>query len=135
MGTWFEVARLPNRFERGLERITATYALAQDGSVRVVNRGYDTRSGEWREAVGRARFRGDPGVASLEVSFFGPFSGGYHVVELDPGYGHALVAGPTRGYLWILARQPVLPEEVLRRLTDRAAALGFDVSALVYVRH
>ncbi len=135
MGTWFEVARLPNRFERGLEHITATYSLAQDGTVRVVNRGYDAASGEWREAVGRARFRGDPDVAALEVSFFGPFYGGYNVVELDPEYGYALVAGPTRGYLWVLARQPTLPEPVLQRLAGRAASLGFDVSELLYVRH
>ncbi len=135
VGTWYEIARLPNRFERGLERITATYALADDGSVRVVNCGYEVATGQWREAVGRARFREAPDVGALEVSFFGPFYGGYNIVELDPGYQYVLVVGPNRDYLWILARAPTLDDAVLARLVRRAADLGFDVSRLVYPRH
>jgi len=71
----------------------------------------------------------------LEVSFFGPFYGGYNVLELDPDYRIALVAGPTRSYLWILARQPDPPRDDVDRLVQRAAALGFDTSGLIYVEH
>jgi apolipoprotein D and lipocalin family protein len=71
----------------------------------------------------------------LEVSFFGPFYGGYNVVDLDPGYQLALVAGPTRKYLWILARRPDPPREAVERLVARAAELGFDTSELIYVEH
>lgn len=135
MGTWYEVARLPNSFEQGLERITATYSLEADGSVKVVNRGYDVAGAEWREAVGRAKFVGAPDVAALKVSFFGPFYGGYNVIELDPDYRYSLVVGPNRSYLWILSRDPALPPETLERLKRKAAEAGFDVAALVYVRH
>lgn len=135
LGQWYEIARLDHRFERGLEQITATYSVRDDGNIDVLNRGFDTAKGEWREARGKARFAGDPGTASLEVSFFGPFYGGYNVLDLDPDYQIALVAGPTRGYLWILARRPDPPREEVERLVRRAGELGFDTAALIYVEH
>ncbi len=72
-GKWFEIARLDHRFERGLSDVNATYTLNGDGSVAVLNRGYDSAKGEWNEAKGRALFTGDANTASLKVSFFGPF--------------------------------------------------------------
>jgi apolipoprotein D and lipocalin family protein len=71
----------------------------------------------------------------LKVSFFGPFYGGYNVLDLDPDYQIALVAGPNRSYLWILARRPDPPREDVERLVRRAGELGFDTSALIYVTH
>ncbi len=85
-GQWFEIARLDHSFERGLSEVSATYRLEADGSVAVINRGFNAEKGEWKEAVGRALFTGDTNTASLKVSFFGPFYGGYHVIALDPGY-------------------------------------------------
>jgi apolipoprotein D and lipocalin family protein len=135
MGTWYEVAHLPNRFEKGLDRVTATYSLQDDGTVKVVNRGYDVAAGEWRDIVGTAKFVGAKDVAALKVSFFGPFYGGYNIVDLDADYRHALVVGPDRSFLWILSREPAPPADVIERLERKAAALGFDTRALVYVQH
>lgn len=135
LGTWYEIARLDHRFERGLEEVTATYSARADGGIDVLNRGYDVASGEWREIRGRARFAGDPGTASLGVSFFGPFYGGYHVIELDADYQIALVSGPSRSYLWILARRPDPPRAEVERLVRRAAEPGFDTGSLIYVPH
>jgi len=135
LGRWYEVARLDHSFERGLDNISATYTSRDDGGIDVLNRGYDRAEGQWREARGRARFVGPRDVAMLEVSFFGPFYGGYNVVALDPDYQLSLVAGPTRKYLWILARRPDPPREAVDRLVQRADELGFDISALIWVRH
>lgn len=135
LGKWYEIARLDHRFERGLEQVTATYSVRDDGDIDVLNRGYDTAKGAWREARGKARFAGDPGTAMLSVSFFGPFYGGYNVLDLDPDYQIALVAGPTREYLWILARRPDPPREEVERLVRRAGELGFDTASLIYVEH
>jgi apolipoprotein D and lipocalin family protein len=135
LGKWYEIARLDHRFERGLDNITATYTARDDGGITVLNRGYDRAKGEWREAQGRARFAGPRDKAMLEVSFFGPFYGGYNVVDLDPDYQLALISGPTREYLWILARQPDPPREAVERVARRAAELGFDTAALIYVQH
>lgn len=136
LGTWHEVARLDHRFERGLVAVTARYALRDDGGVSVTNRGFDTDDGEWSEIEGRAYFIGDNDIGSLKVSFFGPFFGGYHIVELDeaaPDYRYALVSGPNRNYLWVLARDPDLPEPDFARLVARAAALDFPVDELIRV--
>lgn len=135
MGRWYEIARLDHRFERGLERITADYELQPDGTVAVTNRGWSTADGEWREAEGRAKFTGDPRVGALKVSFFGPFYGSYNVIELDDDYSIALVAGPTRSYLWILARTPDPPRDAVERLVARARELGFATDELIRVEH
>jgi apolipoprotein D and lipocalin family protein len=133
LGRWYEIARLDHSFERGLTNVTADYRRLDDGRLAVVNRGYDPKQKAWREASGVARFQGPPDVASLEVSFFGPFYGGYHVLVLDPDYRHALVAGPSRDYLWILAREPQLDQATLDGLISRARAWGFATESLILV--
>jgi apolipoprotein D and lipocalin family protein len=134
-GRWYEIARLDHAFERGLSDVSATYRRQHDGTVQVVNRGYDGERQQWREAVGRASFTGNPNVGSLKVSFFGPFYGGYHVIALDPRYRWAMVIGPSRSYLWILARDKELSAEVREALLQRAAAIGIDVRELIWVAH
>ncbi|OGS13516.1 MAG: lipocalin [Elusimicrobia bacterium RIFOXYA12_FULL_57_11] len=133
LGTWHEIARLDHSFERGLVGVTAEYSMREDGGVKVVNRGYKTASGAWKEATGRAYFIGPASVGQLKVSFFRPFYGGYNIVELDrEGYNYALVAGPSTKYLWILARQPVLAPEIVARLAAKARELGFDTGKLIF---
>ena len=136
LGTWYEIARLDHRFERGLTNVTANYTLRDDGGVRVVNRGFQTKKGEWDEAVGKAYFVDSPDVGRLKVSFFGPFYGGYNILELDiEDYQYALVAGPNRSYLWILARSPNLSETIVQSLVEKARNLDFPVEELIYVAH
>jgi apolipoprotein D and lipocalin family protein len=135
LGKWHEIARLDHSFERGLTKVSAEYSLNDDGSVKVVNRGYKAATGEWKEAVGKARFVRTPDTGYLKVSFFGPFYGSYVIVELDKqGYQYALVCGPDRSYLWILSRSPELEEGIQKKLVERASALGFDTGKLLYIR-
>jgi apolipoprotein D and lipocalin family protein len=136
LGTWYEIARLDHRFERGLTNVTAEYTLQDDGGLRVVNRGFSTKTEEWDEAVGKAYLVGSPDVGQLKVSFFGPFYGGYNILELDKeDYQYALVAGPDRSYLWILARSPDLSESKVQSLVEKARRLEFPVNDLIYVSH
>jgi len=136
LGRWYEIARLDHSFERGLSQVTATYTRREDGGIDVINRGYDMQKGVWNEAVGKAYPLGEPGEGRLKVSFFGPFYGGYNILALDrENYSYALVAGPDRDFLWILARQPQLPETTLKRLVGEARRLGFDTDSLIYVDH
>ena len=135
-GEWFEIMRLDHSFERGLTNVTATYTLRDDGSVSVLNRGFDRKNCRWKEADGRAVFQGDRDTASLSVTFFWPFAGGYHVFALDQqDYGWAMIAGPSRDYLWILARQPNLSADIRNRLVDHARGRGFPVDDLILVDH
>lgn len=136
LGTWYEVARFDHRFERGLSQVTAEYSLRDDGGIRVINRGYQAESREWKEAEGKAYFVGAPDVGRLKVSFFGPFYGAYNIFELDKqDYQYSMITGADRSYLWILARRPELDEGTLDRLVARAAELGFATEGLIYVEH
>ena len=135
LGTWYEIARLDHSFERGLIDITATYSLNEDGSLRVVNRGFDPKINRWKQAEGRAYLVSRSDIGRLKVSFFGPFYGGYNILEIDEhNYSYALICGNSRSYLWILARQPKLSETVAASLTQKAKNLGFDTDALIYVQ-
>ena len=136
MGDWFAVMRIENSFERGLSNVSATYSIRPDGLVGVLNRGVDREKCRLRTIEGYATFQGEPNVASLSVTFFWPFAGGYHVIALDhEHYRWAMVAGPTRGFLWILAREPRLSDEVITALIQRARELRFPVDELVAVDH
>jgi len=134
LGTWYEIARLDHRFERGLSQVSANYSKRSDGGLEVLNRGFNNAKGEWKEATGRAYPLSSPQQASLKVTFFWPFYAGYHVIDLDlVDYSYALVSGPDRGYLWILSRTPTLDKTIRQRLIKRADELGFDTSALIFV--
>jgi apolipoprotein D and lipocalin family protein len=136
LGKWYEIARLDHSFEKGLSRVTAEYSLREDGGVKVVNRGYAAEKNTWKEAEGKAYFVKDRDQGYLKVSFFGPFYGSYIVFELDhEHYQYALVCGPKKTYLWLLAREPQIEEETKEMLLTRAAAAGFDTSKLIYVSH
>lgn len=135
-GLWYEIYRLDHRFERGLTQVTAEYQLRDDGKVSVINRGFDTSDCEGSEIEGSARFLSDANTGSLAVSFFFGISGGYHVIALDhEDYGYAMVSGPTRDYLWILAREPELDAAIVERLIEQAAALDFPTDDLIRVGH
>ena len=134
LGQWYEIARLDHRFERGLTDVRAHYELREDGTIRVLNRGFDAEKGEWREAEGRAGPAGEPEEGRLGVSFFGPFRSAYNIIALDhEGYNWAMVCGPNRNYLWILSREPTLPEEIYDELVEKARQLGFPVDELIRV--
>ena len=136
LGKWYEIARLDHSFEHGLTSVTAEYGLRPDGGVRVLNRGYSTKENKWKEAEGRAYFVNRPDQGFLKVSFFGPFYGSYVVFELDQKkYSYALVCGPDKSYLWLLARSPKINEDLKNRLIVKAASLGFDTGKLIYVKH
>ena len=133
-GTWYEIARLPNGFEKGLEKITAEYESRSDGGIDVTNRGFDPATGKWRQASGKAYFVVSPNIARLKVSFFGPFYGAYNVIDLDPEYRVALVCGPDYKYLWILSRTPTLAQEKVNALLATAKSAGFDTSEMIFVK-
>ncbi|WP_340123307.1 lipocalin family protein [Methylobacter svalbardensis] len=136
LGTWYEIARLDHRFERGLENISVTYALREDGGVDVLNKGWDIKAGEWHEAQGKAYFVEQADKGRLKVSFFGPFYGGYNIIELDKkDYAYSMVTGPDRSYFWILSRTKQLPKATLQVLIDRAKALGFATDKLIFAKY
>ena len=134
MGTWYEIARLDHRFERGLNKISATYTLREDGGVNVINKGWNQADGEWEQAEGKAYFVEQPDKGRLKVSFFGPFYGGYNIIELDKkDYAYSMVTGPDRSYLWILSRTRQLPKATLEALIEKAKQLDFDTDKLIFV--
>jgi len=129
MGTWHEVARLPNRFQRGCGCTSATYTLREDGRVSVLNQcrtpGKNKAVRGWAKVVDRST------NAKLKVTFFWPFFGDYWVLALDPDYRWVLVGTPNRKYLWVLSRTPRLEEATLQGLLERAQTLGFDTSRIL----
>jgi lipocalin len=131
MGTWFEVAKLPQRFEKGLVGIKATYTLLPDGKVSVLNSGYkEDFNGKLKTIKGKAWVADTATNAKLKVSFFWPFIGNYWILELGKEYEYAVVGEESRKYLWILSRTPQMDEALYNELLKRVQDRGFDVSKL-----
>ena len=137
MGTWYEIAKYPNWFQKKCASSTqATYSLQADGRVQVLNR-CKTDKGEWSEALGAARQIGGPTSAQLKVrfapewlSFIPMVWGDYWIIDLDPQYQWVLVSEPRREYLWVLSRTPQMPAATYQQLQNKLVALGFDLNRL-----
>lgn len=133
LGLWYEIARLPNRFERNCEGVTAEYQRRSDGLIRVVNTCREgAPDGRARVAVGRARVADAQTNAKLRVSFFGPFWGDYWILWLAEDYSLSIVGEPSGRYLWILSRTPTLSDDVRGAALERLAALGYETSKLYF---
>jgi apolipoprotein D and lipocalin family protein len=133
LGKWFEIARFPHSFEKGLINVTATYALRDDGKVSVVNEGDLEKNGKHKTAKGKAKFAQTPDVGWLKVSFFLWFYGDYKIVVLDKDYQFALILSDSYDYLWILSRTPKLDQTIVDSLLVKAKELGFDLSKVYMV--
>jgi apolipoprotein D and lipocalin family protein len=136
VGTWHEIARYPNFFERKCVRdVTAEYTLNASGTIRVANacrKDDDTIT----RATGVARVVTPP--AKLQVRFASdwlawlPFVwADYWVIDLADDYSYVVVGEPSRDYLWILARGPQMSDGVYARIVAKLPALGYDPAKLI----
>ncbi len=136
LGKWYEIARLDHSFERGLNNVSATYSLREDGGVNVINRGYSVTDESWSTAEGKAYFVENERTGYLKVSFFGPFYSSYVIFGLDKKeYQYAFVSGYNKSYLWLLSRNPTIDDEVKSRFIKKARSIGFDTEKLLFVEH
>lgn len=142
LGTWHEVARLPNWFQRNCAgNVLATYSRRPDGRLDVLNQ-CRKENGDLIDAKGIARVVDEKSSARLKVRFAPAFLsflpmvwGDYWILGLAEDYGWAVVGSPDRKYLWILARVSALPDAEFRRAVDIARSNGFDVDKLVRTAH
>lgn len=136
LGTWYEIAAIPQSFQRGCTATTATYSLRDDGQIDVLNRcRVGSVDGEEKAAKGRARVVDKATNAKLEVSFFRPFWGDYWVIDLAPDYSYAVVGHPGRDYLWILSRSSTMPAATYDGILERLEAKGYETERLVRTTH
>jgi len=133
LGTWYEIARLDNRFEEGMSQVTANYSLNSDGSIRVTNRGFINEYQSWDEAIGKAVFADSDDLGHLKVSFFGPFYASYVVFNLSPDYKHSYVTSNDRDYLWFLSRTPEVDEASKTEFINQARDLGFSYQDILWI--
>jgi len=131
VGTWYEIASFPQRFQKGCTATTATYTLGDEGDVAVVNRcRKNSLDGKEASARGRARVADTGTNAKLEVSFFRPFWGDYWIIDLGEEYEYAVVGHPSRDYLWILSRTPTMDEPTYSSIVSRLRDKHYDVEKL-----
>lgn len=132
-GTWFEIARIDNKYEQGLSHVSATYELNSDGTLRVTNKGYSALLQAWKATEGKARFLSDPRVAALKVTFFSPVYSGFNIVAIDTNYQVAMVVGENLDFFWILARRQTVEPAVLQHFLQQAMAMGVDTAKIMMV--
>ena len=130
-GVWYEIARLPNSFEKGLECVTATYTPKSDGKIEVLNKGFMVTKGKMKTAKGTAWVPDPAYPGRLKVTFFWPFSGNCYIMLLDEDYRYVLVGDPSRKYLWVLSRSKDFDGSVYSSLMDHARKNGFNTDQVM----
>jgi apolipoprotein D and lipocalin family protein len=132
MGTWYEIAAFPQKFQKGCHCSKAVYEMTDKGFVRVINScRKNSPDGKEKIARGKAFVVEGTGNSKLRVQFFWPFRGDYWIIELADDYSHVVVGAPNRDYLWILARTPKIDEALYQAIVARCAEKGFDMARLV----
>ena len=131
LGTWYEIARLDIIFEKSMNNNFATYTLNSDGSLNIVNTGYNFIQHKWEKVTGK----GKVGDESLKVSFFGPLYKDYVVISLDNSYLYAMVGTKNYEYLWILSRTTSIPESIKKQYVSMAKSLGYNTDDLIWTVH
>ncbi|MCU7491007.1 MAG: lipocalin family protein [Bacteroidota bacterium] len=138
-GLWYEIARIPNRFQKNCTgNTTAEYSLREDGRINVTN-SCDEEDGKRNVATGIARIVEESTNSKLEVSFFSilgirPFWGDYWIIGLDKDYQYAVIGSPDRKYGWILSRTPKLPAEKLNEAWEILKKQGYDPKSFQITR-
>lgn len=133
LGKWYEIARYDQRFQKGCEGVSATYSMADDGLIKVIN-ACRKPGGKRDIATGKAKIVDPESNAKLKVSFFGSFWGDYWVLDHGENYQWAIVGEPSGRYLWLLSREAVPPKAERDGLIARSAALGYDTTMLRITR-
>ncbi len=134
LGTWYEIVRLPHRFEKDLQQVTATYLLLDNGKIEVLNKGFNTKKQKWSEAKGKAWVPDESKPSDLKVSFFWPFAAAYRIIYLEEDYSLAIVTSNTFNYFWILSRTPHISDEYYSKLIEKARIWGFDTDKIIKVK-
>lgn len=138
-GKWFELARLPMKYQAGCVQSEAHYNLKPDGTVGVLNR-CRTLGDEWLRAEGHASVQQPGHTDKLWVEFDNWFTrlvpgvakGDYWILYVDERYRSAIVGSPDRKYLWILSRTPSMPAWERENLMSKARQQGYDTSRLIW---
>jgi len=131
LGKWYEIARFPNRFERGCVGVTAEYSMRPDGDVRVLNTCREgTLNGKVTIADGSARVEA-PGRLSVTFVPWLPFArGDYWVLYVAPDYSLAVVGNPKGTTGWILARAPQISAKQRALAETILSNNGYDIKQL-----
>lgn len=130
MGKWYEIARYDHRFEKDMTNVSATYTLLDNGRIEVLNAGY--KNGEYKEIKGKAKQPNPDDPGKLKVSFFLWFYSDYYILDIAPDYSHVIIGSSTDKYLWIMSREPVLPDNILSELIEKIHQRGYDTDRLVF---
>jgi apolipoprotein D and lipocalin family protein len=132
IGSWYEIARLPNRFQRDCLRAIATYSIREDGDIGVYNKCYLTPDDKKTDDIkGMAWVEDKETNSKLRVRFFWPFSARYWIIDLAEDYSYAVVSEPKKRVLWILSRTKEMDAEVYAGIIDRLKKYGYDLSDLI----
>ena len=129
-GKWHEIARLPNWFERDMEKVTALYLPKQNGRISIVNQWI--KKGRVRKITGEGYFADGSDRGELRITFQKPFYSKYRIIYIDDAYSTAIVCGDSKDYLWILARRPELERETLNKLLNFLRENDFAVDSLEF---
>ncbi|WP_439487706.1 lipocalin family protein [Algoriphagus sp.] len=130
VGEWYEIASIPQSFQKGCTSTKAVYTANEDGTIQVENTCYVPEKGKTKTATAKAFVEDGSGNAKLDVQFFWPFRGKYWIIELAKDYSYAVVGHPNRKYLWILSRTPEMDGNLYHHLLEISAEKGFEVSKL-----
>ena len=131
MGSWYVIVSTPTFIDRDSFNAVESYSLEPDGTISTTftfqKGGFDGPERIYRP---RGFVRPDGSNAVWGMQFIWPIKADYQIVYLDEDYTRVIIAREKRDLVWLMARDPVLPQAEYRALVNHIVALGYDEGSL-----
>jgi apolipoprotein D and lipocalin family protein len=131
MGDWYVIANIPTFIEKGAHNAVEGYQIDEDGSIATTftfrKDGFD---GELKTYTPRGFVEDRQSNAVWGMRFVWPIKADYRILWLDEAYSQTVIGRNKRDYVWIMARQPTIPEADYRKIVEFLAAQGYDTTRI-----
>ena len=130
-GTWYVAAHVPSPFAGRLIYMTTEYCANEDGSVRLVTRGWNTKKKEWQVEENKGQFHESEGEGWFDLDCDNPFHQTRKVIYLNEDYSQAIIVGMVMRNVWLVYRNPDTPKREIDALMARAGDMGFRTKRIM----
>ena len=131
MGDWYVIANIPTFIEKGATNAIESYELGSDGTIKTTFTFFkDSPSGEKKTYRPTGFIKNKETNAEWKMQFLWPFKMPFLIIELEKDYAYTVIGKKKKKYVWIMARDFVLDDDLYEGILNRLSDVGYDISLI-----
>ena len=131
MGDWYVIANIPTFIEKNATNAIESYTMADKGKVNTIFTFFqESPKGKKKTYKPIGYIYNKETNAEWRMQFIWPFKMPFYIIDLDEEYSYTVIGIPSRKYVWIMARDSVLPDEIYDKIIDNLELIGYNISKI-----